>query len=1413
MRANHRPDLPLPRAAARGLAIALAASSGLFGGTQVHADTEYALILKGGAGAKPHVEVLDEASFDVTDALTVEAWVKFDAVPADTFPPKWQAVVTKGDAWGLTRFLNTSRICFRTSNGEALHDLIVPADFEPDTWYHVAGVFDGGSHSKSLYVNGVLVNSASYAGPLATNDFRVLLGGNEEYGDRALAGVLDTVRVWSLARTQEQLRAAMRRHVLGTEAGLLGGWRFDEAPGTEDAEDVSANDRGGKLRSFDYLPEEREVGLTMGSPTGGTLAMSFNGVDQYVELSHETNFDLTTAMTVEAWVYVEALAGDAALVSKGDSAWQLGLDAAGKVVFSTSGVSSVELTSATQLELQTWTHVAAVWDGAAKFIYIDGELEASSMGLTGSIGQNDTDVRFGANPSPEGEYLNGMLDEVRLWSGARAGELIAQNRNRELTGHEPHLVGLWTFDTDNGDLVVDSKATVIEGQPVVIDFGALTHDDYHQTPHGSVYEEDGFVLTNLSTSSEFYSVGTQNHDYSGSTALYNNDPDGIARIQAKDGSLFRFMSITLSDFQNRPTGALIPFTITYENGETTKRTLAFAGGGEPRTCTFTDLHNVKSVEWKQVEGYYQFDDIVVQPGPFVGASIPSHGIAHNMTDSDRVAGMEPEEPVEPQYALQFDGAGTYIEVPHHEALNLGSFTVEAWVKPEPIGHKFRNILMKGDYGYGLALDHYGRLRYWTDGSSVNALACDALTTVTRNAESAGQDVVVEVEDAAGFAIDDRVSVVIDGGANDMTDLLVGAVDPVGGTITLDLAANVPAGAQVIKAPVVNGQWQHVAVSVDQSTNTTAFHVGGQPAGDHESRTVNNNDGPLIIGRQGANTAAGYYKGVLNELRIWEHVRSGSEIELLSSRQLVPGMLGLAGYWNFNDGVGTTVADGSGNGLDGVLRNAGWDWVYGPRPPHREGMYALAFDGYDDFVEVKHSATINLTTLTIEAWVYPQTPTSQDEFRTILYKGDCVPEEDPPILGGYNLAIDQDGFLRYWVDDQAANALASTRQVADGRWQHVAVVIDGASVTFYINGKPAGSAAAGPASTNEESLFIGRQGLDSIRAKNYYRGLIDELRIWDRARSEAQIQALAQRQLAGDLTGLAGYWSLNEGDGLIAPSRVNDFAGTLKNMSVSAWTQSLQRIDFDGPFWEADALGAGKNFSRVVGSTGLWVGRVVINAVTDVNKAQPDDVGEPEPTADTASFRILLHVDDEGKTRLLRKVTLMHKVAGQSDNTIDEEEVREDTPREIVLVTDDTKLPEFQGLLLRRGRYVGKRIGTIGYDFEGNELDMTGGVGAGMSLTGKVVLPRLHPTNPFRHRYHPGHRNINPDNEDYGFEIARTMTLSFAEPNGGEFESGGYGVDRLLGTYREVYEGLHKVPIIVSGLVTIDRLTTVGALNE
>jgi hypothetical protein len=206
--------------------------------------------------------------------------------------------------------------------------------------------------------------------------------------------------------------------------------------------------------------------------------------------------------------------------------------------------------------------------------------------------------------------------------------------------------------------------------------------------------------------------------------------------------------------------------------------------------------------------------------------------------------------------------------------------------------------------------------------------------------------------------------------------------------------------------------------------------------------------------------------------------------------------GLVGWWQFNEGSGTKAADSSGSGNDGTLSgpvtwDTGWD-----------GTACLSFNGPYNFVRVPDSASLNMTDgITIAAWVNPRwtgnnrimqksTEGSDNQYRLLKEGGNNIRFHVPPFPN-----LEATGFIP-----------------AKGEWSHLAGTYDGKEVRIYINGKMVASqAASGRMDISNGPLFIGTKH-STAPAGDEYNGLMDDVRIYNRGLSEAEIKAFVPPKL-------------------------------------------------------------------------------------------------------------------------------------------------------------------------------------------------------------------------------------------------------------------------------------------------------------
>lgn len=232
---------------------------------------------------------------------------------------------------------------------------------------------------------------------------------------------------------------------------------------------------------------------------------------------------------------------------------------------------------------------------------------------------------------------------------------------------------------------------------------------------------------------------------------------------------------------------------------------------------------------------------------------------------------------------------------------------------------------------------------------------------------------------------------------------------------------------------------------------------------------------------------------------------------------------------------------------------------------------LDFDGNNDYVAVPDDSSLDITgALTIEAWINPDVISPE---KTIVIKGtanQCV---------NYGL-VAKNGNLAYVSSgDCGWNGEGLNSALNLGVWQHVAAVSSGNNLKLYINGSLTDDITLISAigSPNNQELWIGNS---TAVLPNYLNSKIDELRIWNLARTQTEIQNNMNNELNGNETGLVAYYRFNQGtaggnnsgETTLNDNTSNGNNGTLNNFTLngnnSNWVAStaplpVELIDFQG----------------------------------------------------------------------------------------------------------------------------------------------------------------------------------------------------------------------------------------------------------
>jgi hypothetical protein len=280
--------------------------------------------------------------------------------------------------------------------------------------------------------------------------------------------------------------------------------------------------------------------------------------------------------------------------------------------------------------------------------------------------------------------------------------------------------------------------------------------------------------------------------------------------------------------------------------------------------------------------------------------------------------------------------------------------------------------------------------------------------------------------------------------------------------------------------------------------------------------------------------------------------------------------GLVGYWTF-DGPSLnwktgTVADMSGHGNTGQL--VGMSTTTSPTIG-KIGQ-ALKFNGTSSYISVPNSSFVSPASITISFW-FKQPSLDASTIMGLVNKD--VGSIGPP----YALQIAANSRALTFLVTNSANAAftISSSNLTLGVWHHAVGIFNSATqtMTLYIDGAQASSGAASDIGATSGNLNIGQQKAGFSR---YFNGTLDDVRIYNRALSATEVALLyaAGQAHVGDasvvlpavnlLSGLVGYWPLNEGSGTVTRDySTSGNTGTL--VGSPTWTSGKygKALSFNG----------------------------------------------------------------------------------------------------------------------------------------------------------------------------------------------------------------------------------------------------------
>jgi len=890
-----------------------------------------------------------------------------------------------------------------------------------------------------------------------------------------------------------------------------------------------------KKQVFSILASFALLGSTQLAQAQTGASLNFDGVNDYVDLGNgiSSTFNNATKVTVEAWVYPTTTSGTGAIVGnhQGPTQFQLRRNAGNYDFF--LGFGTFYVVSTATVTVNTWQHVAGVFDGANITIYVDGVASGTTPVTSFSLPVSSIPVKVGGDGFGN-EFFMGNIDEVRIWTGARSQGLVQQYMNCSVNDTANGLLAYYRF---NDGIANGNNA----GATTIFD---VSHNKYNGTLNGFALSgtSSNFAPDYFSDYLSLQSTMTDNNcnntlsgavaaDFTGDGAkdLIAVDWNGQTRMYVNDGK----GNFPLTYTTVFPTGGSYDANDVDNDGD-----MDFAMAGGPNTTvfinngtgTFTPLGtnlfqgtgSASVVKITDINGDGKKDVIVGNGGTGVTDS-SQIWVNTGTTGSASFAysrGLNPS-PSRNSIAvgdLNSDGfidivtgGGSWSAQVFHNNSNNGTFNQVA----NPPGYGGGVMLYdwnqdgKLDYMNYDPYNNYGLRYILNNGSGVFT----ATPTLLLQSAPSNQ---CRLADLNGDGFLDAV--LSNWGGNGLVYLSNGCA------LTQQNACSYSLGR------------------ADNSITLADY----------------NGDGKTDIFCQARCYGSSVYMNYLNtvtgtplpniSISGGAVVNYGSPVVLTAS--------GATSYtWSANAGSATTST---------VSVNVSGTTTYSVVGTNSVGCTstkditlfnngaALNFNGTNNTVDLGMGITNALVggnKVTVEAWVNAASVSA----------GGCIisnHQSSTQFLLGRSVSS-----YYFFIGFGAFSVITPTNVVTPGTWQHVAGVYDGNEIRIYVDGILQGTTSVTsfnfPASATPTKMGSNAFG-------EYFDGSLDEVRVWNRALCADELQNNMNGELVLPQAGLLGYYHLNEGvaagnnAGVTAApdSSGNSNNGTLQNFalngSISNW---------------------------------------------------------------------------------------------------------------------------------------------------------------------------------------------------------------------------------------------------------------------
>ena len=357
-------------------------------------------------------------------------------------------------------------------------------------------------------------------------------------------------------------------------------------------------------------------------------------------------------------------------------------------------------------------------------------------------------------------------------------------------------------------------------------------------------------------------------------------------------------------------------------------------------------------------------------------------------------------------------------------------------------------------------------------------------------------------------------------------------------------------------------WHHIVVTFNNGT-INVYADGNSKGSTTTPNTVFNSGANFYIGDDNSGT---FFNGKIDQVRIFNKALSSSEVTTLYGETSASSTKSTTDIFGDSSGISLYELESNANDTSGTNNGTATNVVYGydgtaSNVTYSTGKFGQAgvFNGSSSYITLTQPVNLSTDNFTYSFWIYPTTNTGYGA--PLAQYGNSTSTRN-----FYSYRVGSTEKITFGLVSTGAvfNQLISTGTTPLNQWSHVAMVRDSSTQKIYINGQLSGTLSnTTTTSTSSEPFLIG--DTNDVVADEFFEGSIDQVRIYDKALSAADVTTLynetaatASTNITLEAPSLVAYYKMND-----ATDETGSYDGTPTNVNFNVAGKFGNAGDFNG----------------------------------------------------------------------------------------------------------------------------------------------------------------------------------------------------------------------------------------------------------